>query len=230
MSGLPWDNNSWEVAAQIAARRPWTPALGTITVTDTPHPLRTSSPPSNRKPRSPWTGARSPPPQLQIKTIIVPGKKTTDGQLVEAVALPWFDIVEILKRDPSAAFQIDPRIWEEIIAGAYKKAGFDEVTLTPRSGDLGRDVIAIKKGLGTVRVIDQVKAFAPTHLVPADDVRALMGVVIGDRASKGFLTTTSNFAPGIATDRVIQDFVPNRLELIDGSMLLTRLDQLAHDR
>jgi restriction system protein len=150
--------------------------------------------------------------------------------LVEAVALPWFDIVEILKKDPTAAFQIDPRMWEEIIAGAYKKAGFDEVTLTPRSGDLGRDVIAIKKGLGSVRVIDQVKAFAPTHLVPADDVRALMGVIMGDRASKGFLTTTSNFAPGIATDRVIQDFVPHRLELVDGSMLLTRLDQLARDR
>jgi restriction system protein len=214
MSGLPWDNNSWEVAAQIAARRPSAAALGATTVTDTPLPLRTSGP----------------PPQLQIKTIIVPGQKTTVGQLVEAVALPWFDIVEILKKDPGAAFQIDPRTWEEIIAGAYKKAGFEEVTLTPRSGDLGRDVIAIKKGLGSVRVIDQVKAFAPTHLVPADDVRALMGVVIGDRASKGFLTTTSNFAPGIATDRVIQDFIPNRLELVNGSMLLTRLDQLALDR
>jgi restriction system protein len=213
MSGLPWDNNSWEVAAQIAARRPsaaMAAVLGSITgTTDTPLTLRTS------------------PPQLQITTIIVPGQKTTEGQLVEAVALPWFDIIEILKKDPAAAFQIDPRKWEEIIAGAYKKAGFDEVTLTPRSGDLGRDVIAIKKGLGSVRVIDQVKAFAPSHLVPADDVRALMGVVIGDRASKGFLTTTSNFAPGIATDRVIQDFIPNRLELIDGSMLLTRLDQLA---
>jgi hypothetical protein len=156
MSGLPWDNNSWEVAAQIAARRPSAAALGATTVTDTPLPLRTSSP----------------PPQLQIKTIIVPGQKTIDGQLVEAVALPWFDIVEILRKDPSAAFQIDPRTWEEIVAGAYKKAGFDEVTLTRRSGDLGRDVIAIKKGLGTVRVIDQVKAFGPTHLVPAEDVRA----------------------------------------------------------
>jgi restriction system protein len=218
MSGLPWDNNSWEVAAQIAARRPsaaMAAVLGMSTgTTDTPLPLRASNP----------------PPQLQIKTIIVPGDKTTEGTLIKAVALPWFDIIELLKKDPSAAFQIDPRTWEEIIAGAYKKAGFDEVTLTPRSGDLGRDVIAIKRGLGSVRVIDQVKAFAPTHLVPADDVRALMGVVIGDRASKGFLTTTSSFAPGIATDRVIQDFIPNRLELIDGSMLLARLDELAGDK
>jgi hypothetical protein len=38
-----------------------------------------------------------------------------------------------------------------------KKAGFEEVILTPRSGDHGRDVIATKKALGTIRVIDQVK-------------------------------------------------------------------------
>ena len=211
MSGLPWDNNSWEVAAQIAARRPWTPALGTITVTDTPHPLRTSSP----------------PPQLQIKTIIVPGKKTTDGQLVEAVALPWFDIVEILKKDPSAAFQIDPRTWEEIIAGAYKKAGFEEVTLTPQSGDHGRDVIAVKRGLGSIRIIDQVKAYKPGHLVSAEDVRALMGVLQGDGASKGFLTTTSDFAPRLHEDPLIILFIPSRLELINGRMLLDRLKELA---
>ena len=217
MSGLPWDNNSWVVAAEITARRPSAAvaaALGaTPGTTDTPLVLRDAA-----------------LPQLVMKAIIVPGDKTTDGQLVEAVAVPWFDIVEILKKDPTAAFIIPPRTWEEIIAGVYKKAGFDEVTLTPRSGDLGRDVIAIKKGVGSVRIIDQVKAFGPTHLVPADDVRALMGVVIGDRASKGFLTTTSNFAPGIATDRVIQDFIPNRLELINGSMLLARLDELARNR
>ena len=50
--GLPFDNNSWDVAAQIAARRPRRPtaavaaALGMNTeVTDTPLPLRASSPP-----------------------------------------------------------------------------------------------------------------------------------------------------------------------------------------
>jgi restriction system protein len=217
MSGLPWDNNSWDIAAQIVIRQRQSMATiaGTTWITETPLPLLM---------------AADAIPQLMMKTIILPGDKTREGVLVEAVGIPWFDIIEILKKDPTAAFQIDPRKWEEIIAGAYKKAGFDEVTLTPRSGDLGRDVIAVKRGLGSVRIIDQVKAFAPTHLVPADDVRALMGVVIGDRASKGFLTTTSNFAPGIAKDPVIQDFIPNRLELIDGSMLLARLDQLAGNR
>ena len=128
------------------------------------------------------------------------------------------------------AFQISPEKWEEIIAGAYNRAGFDEVTLTPRSGDLGRDVIAIKKGLGSVRIIDQVKAFKPPNLVTADDVRALMGVLQGDGASKGFLTTTSDFAPKLRTDPLIIRFMPAQLELVNGTALLARLNELARKR
>ena len=114
-------------------------------------------------------------PSLLLQAVIVPGDKTQEGQLVKAVALQWFDIIELLSRDPAAAYQIEARKWEEIIAGAYQRAGFDEVTLTPRSGDFGRDVIAVKHGLGIVRVIDQVKAYGPGHLVAADDVRATGG-------------------------------------------------------
>jgi restriction system protein len=168
-------------------------------------------------------------PKLVMKAIIVPGEKTSEGVLVEAIALPWHDIIEEVLKDPSAAFQIPPRKWEEIIAGAYKKAGFDEVTLTPRSGDLGRDVVAIKRAHGIVRVIDQVKAFAPDHLVTADDVRALMGVLHLDGASKGFVTTTSDFAPMIKTDPLIWPLMPARLGLINGVELRTWLERLSRD-
>ena len=73
---------------------------------------------------------------------------------------------------------------------------FDEVVLTPSSGDLGRDVIAIKKGFGSIRFIDQVKAFSPSHVVTANDVRALPGVLQADQnATKAIFTTTSTFAP-----------------------------------
>jgi len=164
---------------------------------------------------------------LLLQTVIVPGGKTPEGQLIEAVTLPWFEIIELLKNDPSVVHQISARRWEEIIAGGYKKAGFDEVTLTPRSGDYGRDVIAVKKGLGSVRVIDQVKAYKAGHLVTADDVRALMGVLQGDGASKGFLTTTSDFAPKLQEDPLIVPFIPCRLELINGKALLRRLEELA---
>jgi len=162
-----------------------------------------------------------------LQAVIVPGAKTDEGQLIEAVALPWFQIIESLKNDPSLAFQIKPRQWEEIIAGAYQKAGFDEVTLTPRSGDFGRDIIAVKHGLGTVRIIDQVKAYGPNYLVAADDVRALLGVMQADKASKGFLTTTSDFAPKLREDILLKPFMPAQLELINGKMLLARLEELA---
>jgi len=63
---------------------------------------------------------------------------------------------------------------EELIADAYKQRGFDQVTLTPRSGDGGVDVIAEKSGWGSVRFIDQVKAYKPGHLFEADEVSALV--------------------------------------------------------
>lgn len=92
---------------------------------------------------------------------------------------------------------------------------------------MGRDVIAVKYGIGSVRVIDQVKAYKPGHLVTANDVRALMGVLQNDGAAKGFLTTTSDFAPKLKEDPLIVPFMPSRLELINGSMLLKRLEELA---
>jgi len=173
MSNLPWDNNSWEVAVQIAAqrRRVW----GSMEASEMPDTFRASGVtaiPLETKPPELGTPQRTSPPeptpQLLTQTVIVPGVRTNEGTLIEAVTIPWFEIIELLNKDPNAAFQIPARTWEEIIAGAYRKAGFDEVTLTPRSGDHGRDVIAIKKAFGSVRVIDQVKAYKPGHLVTAE--------------------------------------------------------------
>jgi restriction system protein len=165
---------------------------------------------------------------LLMQTLITPGDKTVEGVLIEAVATPWLEIVRLLKNDPNLAFQISPRKWEEIVAGAYKAAKFDEVILTPSSGDFGRDVIAIKRGIGSIRVIDQVKAYKPGHFVTADDVRALLGVVFADKASKGFLTTTSDFAPKLRDDILLKPHFLNSLELINGPALLKRLEELGN--
>ena len=167
---------------------------------------------------------------LLLQTVVIPGLKTDEGRLIEAVAEPWFEIIALINRDPSIAYQIKPRKWEEIIAGGYERAGFDEVTLTPSSGDFGRDIIAVKYGIGTIRVIDQVKAFKPGHFVTANDVRALLGVLQGDTASKGFLTTTSDFAPRLRDDPLIKPHVPARIGLINGEVLFARLNDLAKRR
>lgn len=162
-----------------------------------------------------------------LKTVVNPEKGLDAGRLVAAVALPWFDIVNLLQREQNAAYEIPPDKWEEIIAGAYKNAGYEEVILTPRSGDYGRDVIAVKKGIGQIRVIDQVKAYKPPHLVTANDVRALIGVLESDGASKAFLTTTSDFAPVLRDDPLVRKWMPSRLGLTGRVDLFNQLAEIA---
>ncbi|WP_461329829.1 restriction endonuclease [Bradyrhizobium diazoefficiens] len=69
------------------------------------------------------------------------------GFLIKANSAVWYEIVASLQSDWSQAYSLSATRWEEIVAGAFDKAGFDEVTLTPRSGGHGRDVIAVRRGL-----------------------------------------------------------------------------------
>ena len=169
-------------------------------------------------------------PSVLLQAVIIPGDKTSEGQLIEAVALPWFEIIEMINRSPDAIYSIDWRKWEEIIAGAYKQQGF-EVELTPRSNDKGRDVIATRRGLGSVRFVDQVKAYRPSHVVTAEEVRAMVGVLsLQPNISKGLVTTTSSFAPGIMKDPDIARFMPFRLELKARDTLLDWLTSIAKEK
>jgi restriction system protein len=89
-------------------------------------------------------------------------------------------------------------------------------------------VIATKHGIGCVKVLGSVKAYAPGHNVDYDDVRALMGVLSAERdASKGVITTTSDFPPLIASDPLIAPFLPTRIELINGAKLQQWLTDLS---
>jgi restriction system protein len=170
-------------------------------------------------------------PELAIRSVIIPETKSAEGILVQSTTVLWTSIVERMGRNWSEAHTIGSELWEELIAGAFKLAGFDEVTLTPRSGDFGRDVIAVTKGIGCIKVIGSVKAYKPSLLVPHDDVRALLGVLTGEQnASKGIITTTSDFAPRISSDPFIKPFLPTRLELINGKELREWLLRLARTK
>lgn len=163
-----------------------------------------------------------------VQAVVEPYQTHSEGSLIRVLEVPWKIIVSHLKRDWSLAFKIHPRTWEEMIAAAFDKAGYDDVILTPRSGDHGRDVIAVRKGIGSIRIIDSVKAYKANHLVKHDDVRALAGVLLGDhQASKGIVTTTSDFAPGIARDPFLAPLMPYRLELMNGKALRDWLQRLA---
>lgn len=177
-----------------------------------------------------WS-VEQPLPGVMIKAILQFGDRTNEGTLIRAVAFPWYEVLDRIRRDPQGVHEIDSRIWEEIIAGAYHKAGFDEVILTPRSGDKGRDVIATKNGVGSIRIIDQVKAYKPGHVVTAEEVRALIGVMYTDLiTSKAVMTTTSTFAPRLTEDELIRPLIPHRLELKPRDILLPWLEELRTER
>jgi restriction system protein len=190
--------------------------LGQVTETDTALPINVLK-----------RFAQEPIPGVLLQAILTPGDPTEEGRLIEAVALPWFQIIEMIQRDPDVVYKLDWRQWEEIIAGAYRQQGFD-VVLTPRSNDKGRDVIATSRGIGSIRYFDQVKAYNPKRLVTAEEVRALVGVLtLEGNVSKAILTTTSDFAPGILRDENIKRFIPYRLELKPKQALLDWLASLA---
>jgi restriction system protein len=166
---------------------------------------------------------------LSVTSVIIPERKVAEGVLVKATSLVWTTVLEELeKQNWQNVHEIPPRIWEEMIAGAFVKAGFDEVVLTPRSADHGRDVIAIRKGVGSIKILDSVKAYKPGHLVTKEEVHALMGVLAVDpNASKGILTTTSDFAPRLLEDTRLAQTVPHRIELMNGTQLREWLNELA---
>lgn len=159
-------------------------------------------------------------PELLLQTeIVTTGDKSAEGQLIKAVAFPWLEIVDHLERNPEFLFQFRhaPRKFEEFIAACYDRQGFD-VVLTPQRGDGGCDVIATRRDWGSIRFLAQVKAYAPGHLVTHGDVREMLGVLVDHpSASKGIITTTSDFQPGILKeDSTFAKYIPTRLELKNG--------------
>jgi restriction system protein len=158
------------------------------------------------------------PPELMLGvSLVVPGDRTDEGVIIRAVTPVWRRFLSELANSPTALSRLDWRQTEELVAGAYREEGWT-VTLTPRSRDKGRDIIAHRDDIGAIRVLDQVKQYAPGHTVDAGEVREIFGTLnLDPKASKAVITTTSRFAPGVFVD--FASVMPTRLELRDGSQL-----------
>ena len=170
---------------------------------------------------------------ITLKTALVDyGQKTNEGHLVKAVAIPWLEILREIERNPEFLWQFTkhPRRFEEFIAGAYNRLEWDNVVITPQARDRGRDLIvtADLPGVGTVQFVDECKAYSPNNVVTAKEVSRLAWVLNRDRnVSKGIVTTTSKFAPGVYDE--FRDLLPGRLELKDGKKLRKWLIQMCSE-
>lgn len=168
-------------------------------------------------------------PTLVVQGLIIPEQKVAEGVLIKSTSAIWLEIARTLGTDWALASQLTPTQWEEMVAGAYERQGY-KVIITPPSGDGGRDIIATTSGIGSVKILGSVKKYAPGHLVDAEACRSLIGVLTSDqKASKGIITTTSDFAPRIKTDPSIAPFLPTRLELMNGLELQKWLADLSSE-
>jgi restriction system protein len=167
-------------------------------------------------------------PSVLLQTDVVTlGDKTEDGELVKSVRQSWIEIVKQVKRRREFLFEFPrvPRAFEMFLAATYRMDGCDEVILTPRSADRGRDVIASKTGR---RILEQAKAYRATRLVSHNEVREMIGVIaLDDKPSTGAITTTSGFAPTICTGNAYCKFIPDKLKLRNGTQLRDWLISLA---
>lgn len=166
-----------------------------------------------------WLAAIATPSVLLQTDVVTLGEKTEEGDVVKSVRQTWPEIVKQIQLRKEFLFEFtkSARAFEMFLAATYRKDGFDEVILTPRSNDRGRDVIASKTG---ARILDQAKAYNRKLLVTHEEVRAMAFVVLRDRLpSTGAITTTSDFAPTIETGDEFYGIVPDMVELRNGNRL-----------
>jgi hypothetical protein len=105
------------------------------------------------------------------------------GRLMREIAL-----------QPQQLLVLTPRKFEEFVASLWAQMGY-EVELTPPTRDGGWDVTAVRRAEAEVKYLIECKRYTPPRNVGAPVVRALLGVVEGERATKGILATTASFTP-----------------------------------
>jgi restriction endonuclease Mrr len=118
------------------------------------------------------------------------------------------ELISYLARCPQFLRQLNPRKFEELIADIFKNKGY-EVTLTPKTRDGGKDIIALYKSpFGHQLFIIECKRYKEVNKVGVEIVRGLFGVKSAENYNQAILVTTSSFS------RDAKDFVkPLRFQL-----------------
>ena len=125
---------------------------------------------------------------------------------------PILSIYEHILNDPSFVYKISSYEFENFVAEVYHKHGFN-VSVTPRTHDGGRDVIATSE-LAGISYLTYFQCKHPTQNRPVDvDVlRSLYGVMQRDRIDKGVIVTTSRFTKDCIKEAQLYN---GRIKLVD---------------
>ncbi len=124
-------------------------------------------------------------PETEILTIARPQIRLMENQ-----------IISNLKKEPTSIHQLKPREFEELLADLLNDMGY-EITLTPSTGDGGKDIIAeMETELGKTMCLVEAKKYRSDRKVGVELVRTLYGTVCHHNATSGMLVTTSSFTTG----------------------------------
>tara|TARA_Y100001951_G_C11285229_1_gene268230 strand:- start:95 stop:895 length:801 start_codon:yes stop_codon:yes gene_type:complete len=129
-------------------------------------------------------------------TIILP--EDADFQLKRVDYFP-ISIIQKVISDPELMRKIPPRDFELFVGELIDKLGFSDVSVTPRSNDQGRDIIASKSINGVpVLFAFECKQYSPNRKIQIDTMRSLLGTISHGptKANIGVLVTTSTFTKG----------------------------------
>lgn len=119
--------------------------------------------------------------------------------------------------------KMSPKGFEQFSQRLLREAGFQDVSVTGRSGDGGIDGIGILQvnALVSFKVLFQCKRYSSS--VTPSQVRDFRGAMQG-RADKGIIITTGTFTAD-AKKEAVRDGVPP-IELMDGERLIDMLEEL----
>lgn len=149
---------------------------------------------------------RTPPPEDDVTENVPPPEQSNYRE----------ELLEII-------LSVSPTGFERLCQRLLRESGFQEVTVTQRTGDGGIDGIGILQvnPFVSFKVLFQSKRYSGS--VSAPQIRDFRGAMMG-RADKGIIITTGSFTAD-AKREAIRDGVPP-IEMVDGEKLLNLFEQL----
>ena len=122
---------------------------------------------------------------------------------------------------------LDSRDLEYLVAAVWRAQEYS-VSVTTATKDRGKDVIATREGVHKEMVFLECRGGLSKSDVT--EVRALLGVVESEKASRGVLVSIAGFTKGIATAQEFADGNSSRISLVNGAELVALANEfLGHD-
>jgi restriction endonuclease Mrr len=144
----------------------------------------------------------------RAKTIVIPSFHFADEE-AQFPDLRIQELIDRLTQDATVAYTMSPRDFETVVARLLESFGYG-VELTPQHRDGGHDIIAIRDGIATSKLLIECKRFSQDRKVGVEVVRSMYGVVAREGATKGMVVTTGTFT------RDAQEFLNSNRWVLEG--------------